>query len=1147
MLISLPLQLCASGTVGVAAIGFAFGHPQHSIAARPTSKKRKTPSRSTPSEAQPLPAMPSTPSPLPQSTSAPTSRLRKRSSAGRPLTSASNLRGGTRTLDSTPEARLDNGSDDIMPGQSLRPQEQDSPGSIAHGTFAFEFKGVENTPPTWLRRMSTLSSLKSGSPAPTDRLGSPSIAHSNGSTAPILPGLEEPSSGTLPRNKLVKRSSSQRALYGSGGPHSSLRRPATSHQRSATLQQQSFQDEGQARSSLGASSILPSDLSDNHQSYDESAQLWQPFFKPYSANTAKDGASRKRNANGMTNRNEAQKIIVPGITELPTLLLATSISSGSSNEPMNSRVSNISALSRPFTPFDHAEMSTPIKDETHSDSEPKPRHSISLSEIFPSPSPSTWKMPRLGSLRKSKPFNKGAGGRRVVSAPQSTNHRYTRSTQSRGLVEGQAFSGRDLDDQESPTLVRSRTTDLQQRGSSSTLPPLNRLSTFEVDLPSTVPSYPSTPQPGNMSSPQEPSSQSPLSVTYPLSQSIPKTRPHRFSSAPSEPGSTLLGSDNDNSRLLSGDEDDIDARSETIYDSTRTGATGSSHSGMRRPPIDTIFDESPPPRLPSNPKLVALQDLLQKHSFDEHDLIEHRAVVEEEHEVSTPVRRIVPCKEEGSPTPLHNTSEIFLSPEASSSPTNAELKTASPLSENVDPDLNDELWAIDNPNKLHAKPLNERRPSLQSGDGSPVGSLRRPHAGAPRRRESPPASGLDQSSKSNIFEWSEQPSTDRDSSRGGSPRPSTVHGRQMKDMRGSRVNGRRGPSALHLRSQSVPVPKDMASRHNNNSSKLDSWVLGNKGPSEDWDGDFEFDEASNTPKQALASGDHMPPSAASGMLVPRAILERQASVHGQFGQVKELTLLVEELKRLQQQAAGLGIMEGQSVELWKEAEGIINLATLDDEEQELFPPRSPLSPSFDFDLFDDDSPSIRVRRKSGISQSKDERLRLVDDSSESQNSSRPSQELSGLETPPSTRPRKESSAKAKSVLETIYQQRSHHDPALLDAPLAQRKLPFDTTSLKDLVTRAGVVTRALKEIVRRADTGSDTPEQMPSTPRDPPFIAQMFQQPPSSSALGKSPRVTHSPKSPKSPKSQRSSPFLGGSITGNDNEINGHMKMMTVV
>ena len=325
-------------------------------------------------------------------------------------------------------------------------------------------------------------------------------------------------------------------------------------------------------------------------------------------------------------------------------------------------------------------------------------------------------------------------------------------------------------------------------------------------------------------------------------------------------------------------------------------------------------------------------------------------------------------------------------------------------------------------------------------------------------------------------------------------------------------------------------------------------------------GDFDFDEPSQGGKHGSSSNEPMRTSLPSGMLVPQTILERQATVHSQFGQVKELTLLVEELKRLQQQASVLDIMTGQSIELWKEAEGIINLATLNDDEEDLFPTRSPRSPGgFDFDAFDEDSPSNR-RRRSGRSPPTDDRLSTIDDTS-TQASSCPSQELlySNVHTPPTSRPRKESSAKAKSVLETIHQQRSHHEPPLLgDAGIVPKKLPFDTTSLKDLVTRAGVVTRALKEIVRRAEGVPPTPEpQDPSTrkdPPDPPF-SQMFQNPPSSPSLSKAPHVAQSPKSlsskssksPKSLKSPKGSPYLGsGSIAGNDNEINGHMKMMTV-
>ena len=1111
--------------MGVAAVGFAFGHPQHSAAVRPTSHKRRTTSRAGLDDFRPVSNMPTTPSALQQTASAPTSRLRKRTSLGRPLTSSNSLRGGTRTAGSTPNLKID-AEPVTREVEQVLMQESELP--TRHEPFAFEFKGSENTAtPTWLRRISR-SSLKTGSSTPDALPRSPSMSYSNGSNAPFLPSLGEPLTGTPPRNKLVKRSSSQRALQGFDGNalHSTLRRPATSHQRSANLQQHFLQDP--ERPSLGASSTLLNDLSEDHHSYDESSQLWQPFFKPQLPGTIKDGSSRKRSANGMLNRSETPKSIVPGITELPTLLLATSISSRSSNEATTARASNVSVLSRPFTPVGLDDFTSPavdqVKDDSNTTHELRQRHSFSLSEMFPSPTPSTW-MPRLGSLRRGKGSSRDATDRRVVSTPQPSKNRMTAP-----YVPIQGNTGRPptptsrhfMESQISPPAARPRPAGVQQRASSSPLPPLNRLSTFEVNIPVAGPTYPTSPQPEDPISPRVPSGHSSLSMPYPIGQVTARTRTHRYSSNPSEHGSTLLGSDNENSRLMSGDEDDMDSRSGTMYDSTRTGATGSSHSGIRRPPIERIFDEPSHPELPSKEKLIALQDLLEHESFS----------VEEERDVSTPVRNTDICKEDDGSTLMHN-GKSKITPDTSSSPLIAqnELRDLAPSAQNMEIDQEDDLWSFDPTDDLHEASNGAVSPSSSAGSNA---SLAHRH----QRRESPPAGRADMPSKSNIFEWSEPPTTDKDTLEGESPRPKTVHGRQGIEMRGSRTNGRRGPSALHLRSQSVPVPKDTGNyRNGNNPPKL----LGNHGPSEDWDGDFDFDEPSRASKQATTSTDYMHTSLSSGMLVPRAILERQASVHGQFGQVKELTLLVEELKRLQQQASGQGIMEGQSIELWKEAEGIINLATLDDE-KELFLPRSPHSPSFDFDPFDEDSP--RSRRRSGLSPSKEDRMSMVDESSGSQPSSRRSSELPKLETPlPMSRPRKESSAKAKSVLETIHQQRRHYDSELLDAKLSQKKLPFDTTSLKDLVTRAGVVTRALKEIVRRAENGPETPESRPTTPRDPPYT-QMFQQGPHTPNATKTSRVTQSPRSPKS---QRGSPFLGGSIAGNDNDINGHMKIMTVV
>ncbi|KAL9639798.1 MAG: hypothetical protein Q9164_000697 [Protoblastenia rupestris] len=1077
-----------------------------------TSKRRAVSQEAL--HARPLHAQSSTtPSPT-QPASAPTSKLRKRSSYGWSMTSPTNLRDGTSIAGSTP---------DKVVGKENRngiAKERGSHPLAGQKSFTFESKAPGNISPSQPRPRSTMSSLKTGSPVNTPRPGSPSVSYSNGSTAPILPMFGDPSPNISTRNKLVKRSSSQRLLNGGSNLHSALRRPATSHQRSATFQLQHLDGDDSIHRRFH-SSPLPYDLPEHHhQSSDESSQRWRPFFNPPATKHGKDGSARKRSVHGGLTRHESPPTIVPDVTELPTLLLATSISTRSSDEASAGRPSNLSGLSRPFTPVGLNDFHPPTPKsrvaEAMIESDIRPRTSLSISDIFPSPSPSTWKMPRVGSLRKKRNFGKNAGGRRVVSAPQPSQGRvFTGSALNDRALGNHTRIYASSDDDETPSRIRLAQYGVFQRPPSSPLPPLNRLSAFEVDLPETVPSYPASSRPErptNSSRNFTPQSSPPSS---PLESSLQRNQLHRPSGTHSDHASTLLGSDHDNSRLLSGDEDDMDARSETLYDSARTGATGGSLSRNRRPHIDTIFDESPPPMLPPQDKLLALETLRLNDSVTVNKSGKDHAPEQQDRPVTN--RSNFPYKEEDL--------RIL---------TSTDFQTANGSKAQSGDTKIEEQWSFEDTDKRPKEVLAFNDNILSNMDDLPVGKLSRSRKSTPRRRESPPP---------NPFEWSEQSATEKDGPQGDSPRPKTVHGRQGKELRGSRLSGRRGPPALHLRSQSVPVPND--NRTHSNTSKLDSWVLGNKGPSEDWDGDFDFEEPPRTPKPI---NDGMRPSLSSGMLVPRAILERQASVHGQFGQVKELTKLVEELKRLQQQARLQGIINGQSAELWKEAEGIINLATLDDDEHELFPPHSP---NADFDFFDEDSPSNR-RRRSGFTPPKDDQYSTVEDKS-SQASPRPSYDRSHLETPPSTaRPGNESSAKAKSVLENIHQQRTYHDPALLDANISQKKLPFDTTSLKDLVTRAGVVTRALKEEVRRAENRSEGPATTPGhridTPPDPPF-SQMFQKPQSSPSIGKSrrdsksPRVTQSPKSSKSPRGS----MLGGSIASNDNDINGHMKMMTVV
>lgn len=457
-----------------------------------------------------------------------------------------------------------------------------------------------------------------------------------------------------------------------------------------------------------------------------------------------------------------------------------------------------------------------------------------------------------------------------------------------------------------------------------------------------------------------------------------------------------------------------------------------------------------------------------------------------------------------------------------------------------DDDHEHEDWSLESTDTNHALHGDET-PMTDDDDCS-----------SPRRRVPSSASPLpelihatewmdgDKPTKPNIFDWSEPPMVDKDVRQGSSPRPKTVHGIKSRDGRTSRLSGRRGSNALHLRSQSVPLPPDTSGhRAHNTASQLDAWVLGHKGVSEDWDGDFVFDESPRPVKQVVVEHEGIRSSVSSGMVVPRAILEQQASVRGQFGQVQELTRLVEELKRLQQQASHQGIMQGQSVELWKEAEGIINLATVDNEEEDLLPSRSPPTGASDLDLFDEDSPSSYSRRKPAATSPKEPGPGKTDEVAPAPPTAWAWLDHSPLSTPPRSRPRKESTAQAKSVLETIHHQRNPPStPDWRDAKPLPKKLPFDTNSLRDLVIRAGVLTRALKEIVRRAENPLSTPKKQPVTPPRDPLFSQIFHHHPSSPTMSRSPRIPASP---------NPTGFRGGTMAGNENEISGHMKMMAVV
>ena len=948
----------------------------------------------------------------------------------------------------------------------------------------------------------------------------------------------------MPRNKLVKRAASHRALQSSHGSLQTssksqlptLRRPATSHQRSETFQSQYFHDVKEYEES--ASISHKEALDQNSSMEDNPTHVFYPLFRPRPPKVPKD-TSRKRDSIGGLNSNRGSIRCISAMEEdLPTLLMAGSIYPIPSEE-------GVQGLT---TPLDHRSSlidlhtPSPLSTQAFAQStssynyEQKPRNSFAISDIFSSPSPSTWKLARSGSLRRKKETGNGNVKRRVSSAPLPSKGR---------RLERKGYSGLKPDLRTNASLdaidgsLRDRQSsiiDSRMRNPSSPIPPLDRLSAFEVDLADTTLSCPTSPQLKTPPSPQFLTS--PITTTLSNGpKRIPSTgKSYRPSGVYSDRGSTLVGSDNENSRFSGGDGDETDYRSDTIYDSIRTGATGSSHSGVRGPRIDTVFDAIPPPELLKQ-NLVALQNSLLSDPVA-HLKQQSNFIAEEEESIHTPIK-FRHSLEDNFPTPAEDTYGNYSSPKLPSPlPPAYFLSKRSQDGNTREKDSRiDGIWASDEAEnsswddegeveELHS---DHRMDSL-------LGSGRKVKSGVEEQIvPDVPLSHQDRP-KSNIFEWSERSHIDREAQQGSSPRPKTVHGKQDTE-RGSRSAGRRGPSALHLRSQSVPLPPDGSTHRGiNSTSKLDAWLLGNKGVSEEWDGDFEFEESEPASDLRSDSEALKQPTGSGVIVVPQAILERQASVHGQFGQVKELTSLVEELKRLRHQANAQGILGGQSAELWKEAEGIINLATLDDEEHDFLVPRSPHSPGLDADPFEDESPSSQRQRRSGLSLPNDSTTTKYDHtiSPPAPSHLSPTGSKSGT---PAGRPRKESVATAKSVLENIHHHRSSHSPPLTNTRSPQKKLPFDTTSLRDLVTRAGVVTRALKEIVRRAQNAPQTPERYPDFPPDPPF-SQMFHQPTGSPVMNKSPRMV---------KNSSSNSFLGGSISANDNDINGRMKMMTVV
>jgi hypothetical protein len=1121
----------------------------------------------------------STPSSLPPQVATP-SAITSPPSTGRPSYDGRTLSGKVRRLTNS-DAALQRRTDH---------ERSTTPGSDGGAqSDGFVPRMSLRTRPSWMKRLSAMSTTSSTPSSP--RPESPTLLPSNASAAFSNTGSTVPMVGSspvapLPPNKLVKRQSSQR-LAGdtSRSKVPTLRRPATSHQRSATLK--SF-----ARNSSTPSDPLSSSSTDKSRKSSQSETRWKQFF---SVKVSRGGAFSRNSASPMENSKGIRRVL-PDDRYYPTLITAKSVVTSTLDVDDFPEYDDDSVFfrSRPpsalglesLTIGNSGRMSTsadeslaqPVPSVDDMQNNTRPRRSFSLHDLLtlgPSRKNSTNRVPANKLTKKS--------GRRVVSAPLAaiSNQQQNDSDSERPSKRREVTSPAALN-QDNPS---TQETVLQFSDVPSGTDPTSPGSHFTF----TSQTHSTTSQAGDYS----PSISHPSSFLGTLkldqnsySQTLPQEnlRPSNHSVAPSEQTSTLIGSEIDARFMSSTNEDDGEANSDSAFDSLRT-RVGRSTSGARATRITQFFDDPPPQRSIRS----GLQEILPLGMLSDRDTSWRKSsdiIEEEESNIGTPVRTIRSDKaDDGSPTArrLKNRSLIPLSMKLASSPPDL----AKPLSlgtlEYDDPvtegDEKGRWYCFDdesgNNSDLEdwgsaeqvATPLTIRRsnpflvPAISSSSNTTTPQYPRPDSSDKENRK--------ENTKSNIFDWSEQPAEKSPGNR-SPPRPRTVHGKKDADTRGSRSNKRRAPSGLHVRSQSVPVVPDLAGKRETViTNKFGTWGVGSKGVSEDWDEDFDFGDGMPVSSTAQ-TGEREDRRIDSGIVmhIPQVIREHQAAVVNNIGLVREFGLLIEELKALRSRVVSIGLLNTMNREVWEEIDCMIDLADQEAEDPAIpIPQRSPpSSPGWDMPGFDEsfEGPSkdhamrITGRTPSGgknpatITPTNPRKVRKSVLPTENDVFSGPlsSTKQTNDTTPPVvvTRPRKDSEALARSIIETLTlkKRKDASDPMISLHPMSStRKVPFDTNTLRHIVPYVNGLVRKVKEQLREAEgldlSRDSSPDwnDAPSSSRDPPFSRMFKDQSPT-------------PNSP-SPKA-RGSRANNNNNTSNSNEghqtlddLNKQMKLMTVM
>lgn len=952
---------------------------------------------------------------------------------------------------------------------------------------------------SWIKRFSFMSS-GSGSPVPSDGGFSPTLAQSvdaksfsqGSSTAPILGS--RPATANPGPNKLVKRQSSRRLVGDPGlnSKHLTLPRPATSHQRSAALQYHAY-----------LNSQLPEDLSFGSEE-SENPPKWKQFFGirmkksslPQARHVSSDDPARIRR-------------IIPDDRYIPTLISAKTILS-SSLDIDDISVDDYDSLdfgSRPGSSKEFA-YPRPMSAALGSTIE-EPLESTDLST--PEDSPVIGSGQEADGLGINRTFSFSSLIRRRPSSRQSSTKKplkLIKRNSRRVISEPIRSVGLQIDQSDDERPTKRRLPSMSRKEVAAQQSVRHEQATAQLTAPGEVLSASPIVTSGNSSpstmsennSPNIPhskfymgrnrpihSTSDPYSIPNSQSPNIThnKTRQSNASAAISDQLSTLLGSENETSRAMAS-PDDEDTDHSTLFDSFKTRGTRST-SGANKRRIETIFDETPSPSFATSPKLRSIlpEGMLGTPSFGTKDF---RPVKEEEDIINTPVRTIRSDRaDDGSPTATRIKPRVPLALQLSP-PDMTKALSLGTLEYDDEPieDDDESRWSYldeDSRMDLHEDDAALNADSSAPGDHSDAGNviailtasstLETPKFGPEELRRD---------TLSSLFNWSEQHA---DSSPGNRspPRPRTVHGKK-DTARGSRSAGRRAPSGLHARSQSVPVVPGLTSKREPVvTNKFGTWGVGSKGVSDEiWDEDFDFGdgEGDHAIKQVGESSRRVD----SGMHIPQTIREQQAKVVNNIGLVREFGLLIEELKANRKRASDRGLLDSPRSQLWQQVDAMIELA-----DQEVTDPLLPIrtsppsSPTADFDTFEDAGDSLPQARQMSTPNSRRNRSRRrsvlpSDNDVFSTPASHASQALtsSPVVTPGPNRPRKDSEAMARSVIEALHRRKDDTpDTSLALKPVpSHKKVPFDTNTLRYIVTH-------VQKLVRRVETSLHDSEDQNET------------------------------------------------------------------